>query len=143
MTHLGNKQQNEQQYVPVLGEGGRALKAFLLQAAGARPRICAYCESMVSVGGLRCASCGATVTHEMPQAGETATPEKQWIIPLLLSVFFPPALLIIIPSLFWRWLRKANRGWLVPILICVFFPPAALIVAPALLWPSRKNGKPA
>jgi hypothetical protein len=64
---------------------------------------------------------------------------RQLLVPLLLCLVFPPALLVIVPILFWRWLRRDNRGWIVPVLICMAFPPAVLIVAPALLWRTPKR----
>jgi len=128
---------HEQRLIPSLSQGGQWLKTFLLQAAGARPQTCDYCASAIPVGEVRCLGCGATAPANSPttsQASQVTTPSRQWVLPLLLCVVFPPALFVIMPIIFWRWLRRENRGWLLPLLICLFFPPAVLLVAPALLW---------
>lgn len=138
MTHLGYGQRP----MPSLKDGGQWLKAFLLRAAGARAQACDYCASAIPVGEVRCPGCGATATvnpSTSSPTGQSTTPNRQWVLPLLLCLLFPPALLVIIPILFWRWLRREKRGWIAPLLICLFFPPAVLLVAPALLW--RSPGK--
>ncbi len=123
-----------------LTDVGRLLKVFLLRAMGARDQRCAYCASTIPVGEAECRSCGAAVSNESAPIDEVVSKKLRWVVPLLLCVVFPPALIVIAPVLFWRWLRQESRGWLLPILICLFFPPAALIVAPALLWrsPNRR-----
>lgn len=125
--------------VPLLAHRGQSLKGFVLQAMGARPRICAYCDSTIPVGDTRCCSCNAAVTDATPTIDEGQSANRPWIVPLLLCTIFPPALFILVPALFWRWLRKGNTGWILPSLICLFFPPAVLLVAPALFWRSPKS----
>ncbi len=143
MTFLGH----EQRLVPGLSQGGQWLKAFLLQAEGARAQACDYCTSAIPVGEVRCHGCGATATvnpSTLSPTGQSTTPSRQWVLPVLLCVVFPPALLVIMPIIFWRWLRRENRGFILSLLICLFFPPAVLLVAPALLWrpqPSAKQPK--
>jgi 4-amino-4-deoxy-L-arabinose transferase-like glycosyltransferase len=91
---------------------------------------------------VQCRGCGATATSKSVAAalpGDKRPSDRQWLLPVLLCLFFPPALLVIVPILFWRWLRRDNRGWIVPVLICMAFPPAVLIVAPALLWRTPKR----
>ena len=120
-----------------LAEGGQWLRAALLQAAGGRPVVCDYCGSAIPVGTARCHGCGATASGSAPKAapeGSDTTANRHWVLPLLLCVLFPPALLVVIPIVFWRWLRRGDRGWIVPLLVCLLFPPAVLLVAPALLW---------
>jgi hypothetical protein len=138
MLHPGH----DQRATAGLVRGGQWLKAFVLQAAGARAQACDYCASAIPLGELRCPGCGATATLEPSKAsadGGSALPNRQWLVPLLLCVLFPPALLVMGPLIFWRWLRTDNRGWILPLLVCLFFPPAVLLVAPALLW--RSPGK--
>lgn len=119
---------------PILGQRGQSLKAMVMQVLGARPRRCAYCASIIPVGDVRCQGCGAAVNDESPPTGDSSMTAQHAMIALLSCVIFPPALLIIVPTLFWRWLRKANRGWVLSLLICIAFPPAVLLVAPAMLW---------
>lgn len=138
MTHFSEAQRPLRGLTP----GYRWLRAFLLRAAGARALSCEYCGSAIPLGEVQCRGCGATATSksfEESRPGENATTSRQWLLPVLLCLFFPPALLVIVPVLFWRWLRKERRGWLLPLLVCIAFPPAVLIVAPALLW--RPPGK--
>jgi hypothetical protein len=138
MTHLDQ----ERRPLPDLTQSARWLRAFLLRAVGSRPLVCEYCGSAIPVGEVQCRGCGATATSKSLAAarpGESATTDRQWLLPVLLCVVFPPAMMVIVPVLFWRWLRKERRGWLLPLLVCIVFPPAVLIVAPALLW--RAHGK--
>lgn len=120
-----------------LAGAAQFLKILLLQATGARPGKCAYCGSIVAIGYARCDSCGANASIESAQIAGDATTECFGPVPILLCSIFPPALVFVIPLLFWRWLRRADRGWVVPLLICLFFPPATLMVAPALLLGAR------
>ncbi len=113
------------------------LKILLLQATGARPGTCAYCGSIVAIGDARCHSCGANALIEKAQRTGGATNECVGTVPIVLCFLFPPALAFVLPLLFWRWLRRTDRGWVVPLLICFFFPPATLMVAPALLLGAR------
>lgn len=120
-----------------LAGAAQFLKILLLQATGARPGKCAYCGSIVAIGEARCGSCGANASIETAQRTGNETTECFGTVPVLLCFLFPPTLFFVIPALFWRWLRRADRGWVAPLLICCFFPPAALIVAPALLLGPR------
>jgi hypothetical protein len=120
-----------------LAGAAQFLKILLFQAMGARPGKCTYCGSMVAIGNMRCGGCGASASIEIARTTGAETHEFFGAVPILLCVLFPPALVFVIPLLFWRWLRRADRGWVVPLLICVFFPPATLMVAPALLLGPR------
>ena len=125
-----------------LADAAQFLKILLLQATGARPAKCAYCGSIVAIGEARCGSCGANASTENASKTVSATAEGFGAITILLCFLFPPALFFVIPALFWRWLRRADRGWVVPLLICIFFPPASLLVAPALLLGPRAHSVP-
>lgn len=120
-----------------LAGAAQFLKILLLQATGARPGKCTYCGSIVAVGDPRCDSCGANASIETARRTGNATTECFGAVPIILCFLFPPALFFVIPLLFWRWLRRADRGWVAPLLICFFFPPATLMVAPALLLGAR------
>ena len=135
-----NQPRDEAQLLPLLVQGGRSLRALGLRAMGETAFRCAYCASMIPVGDVQCSACGATATREDRQPDEDDRTQGPWVTPLLLCFFFPPALLIICPILFWRWLRKRDRGWIIPSLICLAFPPAVLLVAPALLRQSQRAG---
>jgi len=125
-----------------LADAAQFLRILLLQATGARPGKCAYCGSIVAIGEARCGSCGANASTENTPKTGNATTEGFGAVPILLCFLFPPALFFVIPALFWRWLRRADRGWVVPLLICIFFPPATLLVAPALLLGPRTHSAP-
>jgi hypothetical protein len=125
-----------------LPDMAQLLKTLLLQATGARPGTCAYCGSIVAIGETRCGGCGAKPSAENLENTSNATTGGFEAVPILLCFLFPPALFFVIPALFWRWLRRADRGWVVPLLICIFFPPAALLVAPALLLGPRTPSAP-
>ena len=118
------------------------LKTLLLQATGARPGTCAYCGSIIAIGGERCSGCGANARMETARITDNPATERAGAIPILLCFLFPPALFFLIPVLFWRWLRRTDHGLVVPLLICLFFPPATLIVAPALLLGPRDHSAP-
>lgn len=158
MNQLRHQQWAQQQWAgqpgPVSGleRGGRWLKSLLLRAFGARPLTCDYCASAIPFGDVHCPGCGATATLGAPpkpsrRSAPSATTggagragSRPWLVPLLLCILFPPALLVVLPVLFWRWLRRGNTGWILPLLICVVFPPAVLLVAPALLWRRPPEG---
>ena len=128
--------------VPAFNIDARAIQSFLLQASGARERACDYCGSTIPVGERACQGCGAAVSTMAPQEhGNGSGDRNQWIVPLLLCFFFPPAMLIVLPVMFWRWLRRERRNWIVPLLACFLFPPAVLLVVPAFLWPSAGRRK--
>jgi 4-amino-4-deoxy-L-arabinose transferase-like glycosyltransferase len=138
MTSLGQERRLSESLLPAY----QWLRACLLRAAGERALVCEYCGSAIPLGEVQCRGCGATATSKSVAAalpGESMPDSRQWLVPLLLCLVFPPALLVIVPILFWRWLRRDNRGWIVPVLICMAFPPAVLIVAPALLWRTPKR----
>ena len=120
-----------------LAGAAQFLKILLLHATGARPGNCVYCGSIVAIGEMRCGSCGANASIGTAKRTDNETIEGFGAVPILLCFLFPPALFFVIPLLFWRWLRRADRGWVAPLLICLFFPPATLIVAPALLLGPR------
>jgi len=143
MTHLGQEQR------PPGGppRGYERLRLLLLRATGARTLVCEYCGSAIPLGEVQCRGCGARATAKSVEAsrpGESTATNRHWLLPVLLCLFFPPALFVIVPILFWRWLRQEGRGWILPLLVCLVFPPAVLIVAPALLWrlPAGKHQVP-
>ena len=136
MTHLDQKQR------PLAGltPGQQWFRALLLRATGARALVCDYCGSAIPLGEVQCRGCGATATSksvEASQPAERTISNRPWLLPVLICLVFPPAILVFIPLLLWRWLRKDKRGWTLPLLICLVFPPAVLVVAPALFWRPR------
>ncbi|MEZ5825568.1 MAG: hypothetical protein R3C97_12775 [Geminicoccaceae bacterium] len=135
MPHFGNEARPRM----AVDIDGRAVRAFMLRATGAKDRVCDYCGSTIPVGERACNGCGAAVTSLPPQIAETPTGHQQWIVPVLLCFFFPPALLIVAPTLFWRWLRKENHNWFLLFGLCLFFPPAAFFVAAAWFWHKREQ----
>ena len=87
--------------VPAFNIDARAIQSFLLQASGARERACDYCGSTIPVGERACQGCGAAVSTMAPQEhGNGSGDRNQWIVPLLLCFFFPPAMLIVLPDHF-------------------------------------------
>lgn len=78
------------------------LRVCFLQATGAREHACAYCTSILPMGDHQCAACGAKRTASSPNLEDKEPTKGNWIVPLLICLFFPPAALLVAPALLWR-----------------------------------------
>ncbi|MCB1971804.1 MAG: hypothetical protein R3D03_12795 [Geminicoccaceae bacterium] len=133
MAHRGDALQ---QALSMSIRGLQSFRETCQRSGGRSAGICDYCGSTIPWSQYHCSGCGAAAPPQVPAVAASDSPDRRWVVPLLLCMVFPPVLVIVAPILFVRWIRRPNRGWIVPVLFCLLFPPAVIVVAPALLWRS-------